>query len=620
MKNSNIYIFFKPLTSRLWLTVLSISVLLPLAAFLTQPGITEIDTTDQLYEKQLSNLSAALNDFSLAVRQKKKTSQLKRRFHQSRRSFKQAAILIEYFQPIESRILNAPALNTVWEDNPETIREPHGFQVIEAMLFTKGTAIDLEALQQELALMQSAVSGLLRQPNRAFKLNPAAVLDACKNSVIRLTTLGITGYDSPLAFASLREADATLEGIEQLITTLSISYPQPSLPLLTQQIQAARNYLRKNAGFNNFNRLYFISQLAAPLYQQIIEWMKQSGLIPEEASGAVTMTTTALFSPKFINQAAFERGRAFRPNPKNIALGKALFFDPILSATKNRSCGSCHQPEKAFTDGLKTALAIDGNSFLLRNTPTLWYSALQGRQFMDSRASILEHQLNDVLHNQQEMQGSLSKSVIELTADANYRKLFREAYPDEKQPITAHTIANAISNYVRSLVSYTSRFDQYLAGNQKALTKNEIQGFNLFTGKAKCATCHFLPLFNGLVPPDYMESESEVLGVPKDSGTKPAVLDPDPGKFGFTRSVLHRYAFKTPTLRNIELTAPYMHNGVYASLEAVMDFYNNGGGAGLGIGPENQTLPNTPLGLSVAERNAVISFMRTLTDTNLLSQ
>jgi cytochrome c peroxidase len=155
-----------------------------------------------------------------------------------------------------------------------------------------------------------------------------------------------------------------------------------------------------------------------------------------------------------------------------------------------------------------------------------------------------------------------------------------------------------------------------MRGSKDQLGPAEKNGFNLFMGKAKCGTCHFAPLFNGLVPPEFVETESEVLGVPKSKDTLNAQLDDDPGKFNFTQSSVHKHAFKTPTLRNIELTAPYMHNGVFSTLEEVMTFYNNGGGRGLGIGPPNQTLPVEKLKLSPREIRDIIAFMRSLTDPN----
>jgi len=129
-------------------------------------------------------------------------------------------------------------------------------------------------------------------------------------------------------------------------------------------------------------------------------------------------------------------------------------------------------------------------------------------------------------------------------------------------------------------------------------------------GKAKCATCHFFPLFNGTVPPAYVETESEVLGTPATSEGKS--VDPDVGKFALTQREPHRYAFKTPTVRHIALTAPYMHNGVFKTLEEVVDFYDQGGGNGLGFNLENQTLPFDKLNLTGPEKKALVAFMKVL--------
>jgi cytochrome c peroxidase len=137
-------------------------------------------------------------------------------------------------------------------------------------------------------------------------------------------------------------------------------------------------------------------------------------------------------------------------------------------------------------------------------------------------------------------------------------------------------------------------------------------------GKALCATCHFPPTFNGVVPPRYLETESEVLGVPTRFPALPGTalsLDPDPGRHHVHYAPIFRNAFKTPTVRNAELTAPYLHNGGMETLEDVMDFYNAGGGAGLGLDVPNQTLPSDSLGLTRREMDDVIAFMKALTDT-----
>jgi cytochrome c peroxidase len=134
-------------------------------------------------------------------------------------------------------------------------------------------------------------------------------------------------------------------------------------------------------------------------------------------------------------------------------------------------------------------------------------------------------------------------------------------------------------------------------------------------GKAACATCHFAPVFGGALPPTLLESEPEAIGVPSRPDTAGARIDPDPGVAGFDHATVHRHAFKTPSLRNVELTAPYMHNGVYRTLEDVVDFYDRGGGAGIGIELPNQTLSPEPLRLSVREKRDLIAFLGALTDT-----
>lgn len=212
------------------------------------------------------------------------------------------------------------------------------------------------------------------------------------------------------------------------------------------------------------------------------------------------------------------------------------------------------------------------------------------------------------------MGGSIEKTAAILKTDPVYTKAFAAAYPNDKEPISVYTIANAIASYLRSLQSLNSRFDQYMRNEPVAFSQNEKNGFNLFMGKAKCGTCHFTPLFNGLVPPQFNDTESEILGVPT-STKKHAKLDADSGKYYFTKSIVHLFSFKTPTLRNIALTAPYMHNGIYKTLEEVMDFYNKGGGKGLGINLPNQSLPFEKLDLSKQEKKDIIAFMRTLTDT-----
>ena len=207
-----------------------------------------------------------------------------------------------------------------------------------------------------------------------------------------------------------------------------------------------------------------------------------------------------------------------------------------------------------------------------------------------------------------------------LKESEEYMQLFKEAYGDrDKYVISSWSISNALAAYVASLNSWNSPFDQYARGETNDYPESAQRGFNLFMGKAACGTCHFAPTFNGTVPPKYRESESEVLGVPTTPDTTNVSLDPDMGRMvnGRVRDKLAHFAFsfKTTTVRNVALTAPYMHNGVYETLDQVVDFYNRGGGAGMGIDLPHQTLPFDKLSLNKQEMKDIVSFMETLTDT-----
>lgn len=191
--------------------------------------------------------------------------------------------------------------------------------------------------------------------------------------------------------------------------------------------------------------------------------------------------------------------------------------------------------------------------------------------------------------------------------------MFTTAY--SSTAITEQAIKNSLAVYVRSLLSLNARFDQYMRGAEEAMKPVEIKGYNLFMGKAKCGTCHFTPLFNGSNPPNFTKIDAEVVGVPATTDTLRPQLDPDEGKYYAFGLPQYRFAFKTPTVRNAALTAPYMHNGVFRTLEEVVAFYNRGGGKGLGLPIENQTLPEDRLNLSDDEQKAIVAFMHARNDT-----
>jgi cytochrome c peroxidase len=314
----------------------------------------------------------------------------------------------------------------------------------------------------------------------------------------------------------------------------------------------------------------------------------------------------ALF--KFINADVFpSSGTAV--NPVLIRLGKMLFHEKALSGNNAISCATCHRPEKHFTDGLPTSVAFDGHSHVRRNAPSLLYAGFQYGQFWEGRAKNLEEQTLDVIHNPLEMNGDIHK-VLQLPA---YAALFKQVFPDSS--ITAERAAVALAAFVRSLNPRNSSFDQYITGDTTAMNAAQIRGFNLFMGKAQCGTCHFAPLFNGLVPPLYNLTELEVLGTPRNEDLAKPLADDDKGRYDVFAISYYAQAFKTPTVRNVSATGPYMHNGSFTTLENVVEFYNKGGGNGIGLHTPTQTLSALPLQLTKQDVEDVVAFMRSLEDT-----
>lgn len=212
------------------------------------------------------------------------------------------------------------------------------------------------------------------------------------------------------------------------------------------------------------------------------------------------------------------------------------------------------------------------------------------------------------------MDGSLTEAVKRINGGKIYINEFKKAFNDRLGKADPWKIQHALASYIRSLAPFSSKFDRYMQGDGTRLTAEEKIGFNLFMGKAKCGSCHFAPLFNGTQAPLFNKSEAEVLGVPAKPDTANAKIDQDTGRFMLNPYPQYKYAFKTTTLRNVAKTAPYMHNGVYKTLQEVLDFYNRGGGAGIGITRDNQTLSPDPLKLTKKEIQHIIAFLKTLDD------
>ena len=527
------------------------------------------------------------------------------KFLEAHQTYKRVEMLSEYYSPAVSKSINGPAIPEFEESDNVTV-PPEGFQVIEELVFPKYDRKSKEELIQQLGIL-SANLIRLKKVSYSNELTDAHVFDAMRVEVYRIITLGITGFDSPVAFNSLPEAETSLGTIEKYYRVYSQNKSVSNAKAVYAILGKGKKYLKENNNFNAFDRAYFIKEIANPLSKELHKTQIELKIPFMKEQRGLKATAQTLFDKEAFDAEAFSGFPDYKTTPEKIALGKKLFNDPVLSGNNTRSCSSCHHSDKAFTDGIERAVSLDGKSMIQRNTPTLNNIAFQRVFFADSRVSYLEDQAIAVIRNENEMHGSLEKSALEIQKKEEYVSQFMKAFPQGK--IDEFAIKNALASYIRSLSHYDSKFDDYMT-NKTTFTTDEKAGFNLFAGKAKCATCHFIPLTNGTVPPNFDKSESEVLGVPN----KEKKLDGDLGKFVITQAAIHKFSFKTPTIRNIEHTAPYMHNGVYKTLEEVIDFYNDGGGLGLGFEVPNQTLPEDKLNLSVKEKKQLIAFMKTLTD------
>ncbi|HXB93374.1 MAG TPA: cytochrome c peroxidase, partial [Puia sp.] len=465
-------------------------------------------------------------------------------------------------------------------------------------------------------------------------------LESLRIELIRVMALDITGYEAPLLKSGITEsADALASLRDQLQPYLQKGNPRSDSLLFF--LDKAIGSLRGHPGFDEFDRLDFLSGSALPLQHQLALFIRESG-IELNTSGVLNYSADHLFSADALVIDHFPGGHTGNKDAMT-RLGKILFSEKSLSGNGIKSCASCHDPGKMFTDGEVTPLAFDGHHHLERNAPSLLYSGFQYSQFWDGRVKSLEQQVRTVLCDPREMNADTMALIRWWKAQGNptfpaTRRI--PSQPGTKHPasrplteaiqqvaVTENTdesaiavLAASLAAYVRSLHPMNSAFDRYMRGDHQALNERERHGANLFMGKAQCATCHFIPLFNGLIPPDYTRTEFEVLGTTRSDHFQRTSLSSDPGRYKLYPFIFYKRAFKTPTVRNAAATAPYMHNGSIHSLERLVEFYNKGGGAGLGLNIDDQTLSSRPLHLSPQESRDIILFIHALTDSICIKQ
>jgi cytochrome c peroxidase len=241
---------------------------------------------------------------------------------------------------------------------------------------------------------------------------------------------------------------------------------------------------------------------------------------------------------------------------EKIALGKKLFFDPILSRANNISCASCHDPVKGWSDNDPLSTGDQGRQGT-RNSPTILNSAYQFIYFWDGRAKSLEAQALGPIESHVEMNLDPKEAVKKLKKDAVYVAIFKKAFPNEA--LSTQTLAKALATFERSIVSGSSRFDQWIAGDSSKLNSQEAQGFRTFLQKGNCNICHS----------SFRFSDQSFNNIGIDNADK--------GRAEIKKRAIWKGTFKTPTLRNIANSAPYFHDGSVSSLEEAVKICGQGG-------------------------------------------
>jgi cytochrome c peroxidase len=539
---------------------------------------------------------------------------VRRAFADARAVYKRAEAVLELETPGAADALNGPALPEIDEAEGETqSRPPEGFQALEALLWP-----DLSADRAAIVLEASRIKAHVlraRQVTAATRFDDSAVWDAARQELARITTLALAGFDSPVARRELPEMVQAVEGVRASLRPWRTA-GGAAFARADSALAATMAALDTTVPSDATDRLRWLTSHALPAARLLPAAREAAGVpLPPDPRPWRAASATPYDADAF-DPTVYARTVVDGTSDARVALGRDLFNDASLSGTGGMACASCHVPSLAFTDGKVRSTPLAGSRAVLRNAPTLVNSGLQAAQFADARAASLEDQVFDVVHNADEMRGSLDASAARYAADPDARARFAAAFQGtaDTTPSPA-AIRRAIAAFVRSLTALNAPFDRYVRGDASALTPDAQRGANLYLGKAKCGTCHFLPLTNGTVPPLYAKAELEIIGVPATATWRGARVDADQGKGARTHFDLQRFSFKTPTVRNSALTAPYMHNGVYRTLGEVVRFYNVGGGAGLGIALEHQTLPPDRLELSAAEQRDLIAFLEALTDT-----
>lgn len=528
-----------------------------------------------------------------------------------------------YLEPTAYKKINGP-LPVEWETEV--------FEKFEKPYKREGAGITLAALYlDEENISKDSLLQLVRGSMNAAETYEADSITVNLQSfqhfylcnrlfLLNLASIYTTGFECPDTSRIIPELRLLLTDVSRTYEVFNESFP--STPLTASYLSLYKEAMvfaeHQPEYYTAFDHFTFIRDYVNPLYainQQLINQYK------------VVTHSFVDYSLNKKNRSIFNKDLYFGQDAKGIfrrvddekvlaeidRLGKLLFYDPILSGNNKRSCASCHKPTEFFTDtSIATSLQFNKKDFLPRNTPSLVNVVFNHLIMLDGKHISLQDQTKGVITSSTELGANETEIVKKVLSCPDYKKAFTKLlqYTPTEDEITFEHITSAITFYYSKFSKYYSPFDNAM-NKTGTIDKEARTGFNVFMGKAQCATCHFVPQFNGVKPP-FVGSEFEVIGVPSDTSFKK--LSKDEGRYAVNPAKETMNAFRTGSLRNVQFTGPYMHNGVFKTLDEVIDFYDAGGGAGKGLTVENQTLSSDSLRLSKEQKQQVIRFLQALTE------
>ena len=542
---------------------------------------------------------------------------------QTRLALKSIDFWLRYLEPISYKQINGP-LPVEWETEVfEKFEKPYkreGAGLTLAAIYLDEDTVKSEVL---LNLIHSSISAteVFTRDSVAGQLKDYHHFYLCNRLfLLNLAAIYTTGFECPDPKNVIPELRSMLADVHKTYIAYNKGFTNTTLSSQYLEIYLnAINFVNKQSNdFEEFDHYTFIKDFINPLFTKNQQLIKEYNVVSKSyIDYSLNKNSTSIFSKNLYNgqntKGIFLRVYDNKVLAEIEKIGKLLFYDPILSGNNQRSCASCHKPTQYFTDTLtNTSLQFDEKSFLPRNSPSLINAPYNHLILLDGKHISLQNQTKDVITNPIELgsnEQDVLKKVLSCKEYKDAFKSFLKYTPTEKE-VTIEHLSSAITLYYGKFSKYYSPFDMAM-NNKERLNDNAKKGFNVFMSKAQCATCHFAPQFNGVKPP-YVGSEFEVLGVPTD--TNFTSLSPDKGRFNINAAKETANAFRTGTIRNAAKTAPYMHNGVFRTIEQVIDFYDLGGGNGKGLKVNNQTLSSDSLHLTKDDKTNLIAFINSLTE------